>query len=122
MTLLLTKIFQKMWKGSFNYSWDFSVAIVSLLCLGKKSDLCVTGHSRMITPLCFPSNRRHGSKESGLPLQWKNVRRRGALGHRQLHALLLPAGPDPLLHGQLPAPPLLRTHQRGGKLLSHVSR
>lgn len=57
-----------------------------------------------------------------MPLQREGLRRRGALGHRQLYALLLPAGPDPLLHRQLPAAALRGAHQRGGKLLPHVSR
>lgn len=39
----------------FYYSWDFFVAIVSLLCSERKSDLCVIGHYRVITPLCFLS-------------------------------------------------------------------
>ena len=57
-----------------------------------------------------------------MPLQREGLRGRGALGHRQLHALLLPAGPDPLLHRQLPAAALRRAHQRGRQLLPHLPR
>lgn len=66
--------------------------------------------------------RGHGREEGGVPLQRAGLRRRGALGPRQLHPLLLPAGPDALLHRQLPAAALPGAHQRGRELLPHLPR
>lgn len=71
--------------------------------------------------LFFPP-RRHHRKEGGVPLRGQGLRGRGALGHRQLHALLLPAGSDPLLNRQLPPSALLGAHQRGRELLPNMSR
>lgn len=79
--------------------------------------------SHPATPPCAVLFARgRNSEEGGVPLQREGLRGRGALGHRQLHALLLPAGPDPLLHRQLPPAALRGAHQRGRKLLPDVSR
>ena len=77
------------------------------------SEVCVNG----VHGVCF---RRHAAGR--VPLQRADVLRRGALGHRQLHTLLLPAGPDPVLHRELPPPALPPAHHGGGQLLPHVLR
>lgn len=60
--------------------------------------------------------------ESCVPFQWKDLRGWRALGHRQLHTLLLPAGPDAVLDSQLPCAALPPTSHSRGQLLSSVPR
>lgn len=82
--------------------------------------LCVSHQATLPCAVLF--TRRHNSKEGGVSLQREGLCWWGAVGHWQLHTLLLPARPDPLLDRQLSTSALRRAHQRGGKLLPNVSR
>lgn len=60
--------------------------------------------------------------EGRVSFQREDVHGWGAMGHWQLHSLLLPARPDPLLDCQLSCITLPSAGHRGGQLLPHVSR